>query len=660
MLKKLCRIGISLTIILNSCVFAVTPALADEATGCAFEIGTNYVSLKVGEKFNPTLKNETEKPVTWKSSEPDVADVDTLGNICAKKEGTAKITAATENDENLKTCDVNVYSDALVLNSGYKRIGIGESFKLKGIIKGETPSVAEITLASNDVLGVVSINGDTVTAEKTGTTVVTAKAGDKSAICAVEVYDPRFYFENNFFEISGTGSDDAGKGLKGEAKLNLKGTLANSGDVKYTCYASQWMKDSKTNADMYTLDKENMTFKAKGGAYGMVEVVALSGEAVATATIMVGGCSYGSVETTYVTGNELLNQGDADSALPVNYGDHYLWKFCYADYASNGQTKYNLMNNYASTGSDNIRLAGSVSGDYWVRGSFKLIAKDSLEFGWNPGRNGNIQTTKDSILVFRAPKSGKMTVAANPAFWNSTTNARESKVKLRAKSVMPFKVKAKGEDIYQYTFENKTDGDTYDTQFVPDFGTKTIDVQKGEEIAFVLIYGTNDTMTSYWNTSGLSSGYGSMFDIKYIDTPEETENKVLDITLVPGEEYILPTDSAAVSLDETVVSAESGKITANEVGFAEAFMLNADGTKTTVNITVKNMKITETPDGKTVVKVGKYAGGHIYAAEYENERLKKVTVSETDEKSAVDITIPSSGAKVFLWDDNMKPICAAE
>ena len=656
MLKKLCRIGISLMIILNSCVFAVPPVSAEDAADCTFEIATNYVSLKVGETFNPNLTNNTGNPVTWTSDNGEVAEVDTDGNIKAKKAGTAEITAATDNDNNLKTCVVNVYSDALVLNNSYKRIAIGESFGLKGIIKSETPSVAELTLTPNDGQGVVSIDKDTVTAVKAGTTVVTAKAsGGETAICAVEVYDPRLYFENNFFEIS----------APGEAQLELKGTLAGS-NVEYTCYASKWMKEWNGNTavgDMYTFDQTKMTVEASDGAYGMVEVVAKSGDATAAATVMVGDCAYGNNETGYVAGSELLNKDTTDTkiALPAEYADHYLWKF---GYASVGNTDYKLMITDKNS-------AQSLYGEKWnssdtnswsLNGAFHLTSQGYDGFDWFPGRNGSNGTKRDIMLVFRAPKSGRIKVSANPQCQN------KNMVRLMNEGEMTFKVKDKGTDIYKYEFKNPKNGNTidanknqYDAQFITDFGTKTIDVQKGEEIVFVLSYGVDGT-TDFGKNPGLSSETGRMFNITYDNITEEPVNETLNIDLVPGEKYTLPTGSAAVSCeanDGVVSVSDDGKnITANAVGSAKAVMVDKDGKETTVNITVKNMN-KETSGEKTIVKVGKYDGGHIYAAEFDGEKLKKVTEKPTDASTAVEVEIPSIGAKVFLWDSDMKPICAA-
>ena len=665
MLKKLCRIGISLMIILNSCVFAVPPVSAEDATDCAFEIGTNYVSLKVGETFNPNLTNTTGKEVTWTSNAQDVAEVDNLGNITAKKAGVAKITAATNNNDNLKTCDVNVYSDALVLNSSYKRIAIGESFRLRGIIKSESPSVAELTLTPNDKQDVVSIDGDTVTAAKAGTTVVTATAsGGETAICAIEVYDPRLYFENNFFEISGTGSDDTAKGLKGQAQLKLKGELANPKDVKYTCYASKWMKEWNGNVagdNKYTFDKENMTVTAKNGASGMIEIIAKSGDATATATIMVGGCAYGTYETAYVTGTELLKGYDdnIENVVPANYANHYLWKYGYASY---GQTDYTLMTKYVHQGTDNADRAtvsgsGNPDADYWVRSSVHMPSDYKTSFRWNPGRNGDQTTWKDAILVFRAPKSGKIKV---------NVGVDDEQIEIN-KCNMPFKVIQKNQVVYEYKFDaNISEQEKINpTGFKNNFATKTLDVQKGEEILFTLAY--DAVGESYWLTSNINvNADKSLFNITYDSITEESAVDAHNITLVPGEEYDFSdiTAGAAVSLKDDIVSVNDGKIKAEKVGKTEVFILDAQGKKTTLNVSVKSLSVKKSADGNSVtVKGGKCSNGIIYAAEYADGRLLNVITQATNADKITSFTMPISGnntVKAFMWDENLKPKCYSE
>lgn len=622
-------------------------------------------------KLNAAASKENSV-IKYVSSDTSVATVDENGTVDVKNDQMGKsckiYSVAFNNDMAYAgtVTEINVNDNKLVLSSDYKRIAVGESFILKGIMKAETPYEADITLSLIDSNEIVSIDGNTVKALKPGTTVVTAKSGNKKAICAVEVYDPKLYFEENFFEISGTGSDDTAKGLKGQAQLKLKGELANPKDVKYTCYASKWMKEWNGNVagdNKYTFDKENMTVTAKNGASGMIEIIAKSGDATATATIMVGGCAYGTYETAYVTGTELLKGYDDNinnDVLPANYANHYLWKYGYASY---GDTKYTLMNKYDKPGIDNDADKATVSGpgnseaDYWVRSSVHMPS-DKTSFRLNPGRNGDPNTRKDVILVFRAPKSGKIKV---------NVGVDDEQIEIN-KCNMPFKVIQKNQVVYDYRFRNiegPEDKTTNPTGFKDDFATKTLDVQKGEEILFTLAY--DAVGESYWLTSNINvNADKSLFNITYDSITEESAVDAHNITLVPGEEYDFSdiTAGAAVSLNDDIVSVSGGKIKANKVGKTEVFILDAQGKKTTLNVSVKSLSVKKSADGNSVtVKGGKCSNGIIYAAEYADGRLLNVITQATNADKITSFTMPISEnntVKAFMWDENLKPKCYSE
>ena len=64
-------------------------------------LNATKITLTVGGSTNLTAtilpSNTTNKSITWSSSNPDVATVDKNGKVTAKKEGTAKIYARTDN-----------------------------------------------------------------------------------------------------------------------------------------------------------------------------------------------------------------------------------------------------------------------------------------------------------------------------------------------------------------------------------------------------------------------------------------------------------------------------------------------------------------------------------------------------------------------------------
>lgn len=619
-------------------------------------------------KLNAAASKENSV-IKYVSSDTSVATVDENGTVDVKNDQMGKsckiYSVAFNNDMAYAgtVTEINVNDNKLVLSSDYKRIAVGESFILKGIMKAETPYEADITLSLIDSNEIVSIDGNTVKALKPGTTVVTAKSGNKKAICAVEVYDPKLYFEENFFEISGTGSDDTAKGLKGQAQLKLKGELANPKDVKYTCYASKWMKEWNGNVagdNKYTFDKENMTVTAKNGASGMIEIIAKSGDATATATIMVGGCAYGTYETAYVTGTELLKGYDDNinnDVLPANYANHYLWKYGYASY---GDTNYTLMNKYDKPGIDNDADRATVSGpgnseaDYWVRSSVHMPS-DKTSFRLNPGRCDIKDNCKDVILVFRAPKSGKIKV-------NVGVNDNEIEIN---KCNMPFKVIQKNQVVYDYRFNNPKETITNPTGFKDHFATKTLDVQKGEEILFALAYDVVNG--NYWLTPNINvKADKSLFNITYDSITEESAADAHNITLVPGEEYDFSdiTAGTAVSLNDDIVSVIGGKIKANMVGKTEVCILDAQGKKTNLNVSVKSLSVKKSADGNSVtVKGGKCSNGIVYAAEYADGRLLNVKTQATNADNITSFNMTMSGnntVKAFMWDENLKPKCYSE
>lgn len=629
------------------------------------------IDARAGEtvKLNAAASKENSV-IKYASSDTSVATVGEDGTVVVNNGQTGKsckIYSVAFNDEMAyagTVTEINVNDNELVLSSDYKRIAVGESFTLKGIMKAAAPYETDITLSLKDSQNdIVSIDGNTVNARKPGTTVVTAEHGNRKAICAVEVYDPRLYFEENFFEISGTGADDAEKGLKGEAKLNLKGTLANN-NVSYTCYASKWMKEwqgDSLKGDMYQFNPEDMTVKAtKNGAYGMIEIIAKSGDVTATATIMVGGCAYGTYETAYVTGTELLKGYDdniENVVLPANYANHYLWKYGYASY---GATDYTLMNKYnASAGAnvgDKATVSGSGNSDYWTLSSVHMPSDNKTTFRLNPGRSGSQASCKDVILVFRAPKSGTIKV---------NVGVNDNDIKMGWKGNMLFKVIQKNLVVYNYKFENPNSTTTSPTGFKDYFATQTLDVQKGEEILFTFAY--DAIKNYYWDMPDINvQADNSLFKITYDSITEESADDAHNITLVPGEEYDFSGIKAgtAVSSNDDIVSVIGGKIKANMVGKTEVCIVDAQGKKTTLNVSVKSLSVTKSADGNSVtVKGGKYSNGIVYAAEYADGRLLNVITRPTnaDNITSFDMTISGNNTvKAFMWDENLKPKCYSE
>ena len=96
------------------------------------------MSLVVGSNETLTVTVEpataTDKAVTWKSSKPDIAEVDETGKVTAKQVGTAAITVTTKDGSKTATCEVKVlalYSITYELNGGTDNGGNPASYTVE-------------------------------------------------------------------------------------------------------------------------------------------------------------------------------------------------------------------------------------------------------------------------------------------------------------------------------------------------------------------------------------------------------------------------------------------------------------------------------------------------------------------------------------------------
>ena len=552
--------------------------------------------------------------ITYMSSDESVAEVDESGNVTIKSDvaigSSCDIYSVAELNGNTYAgtiTKINVNTDKLVLNKTYARVAKGERFTLSGTILADTPYSTDITLSSADN-SIASVSGNTVTANAVGTTYVTAEASNKKAVCAVEVYDPRLYFEENYFELPNAGDS---------AVLDLKGTLSD-GTVTYTKYCSQYANNLAFNEET-----KECTFGGNGYV-GLVEIVASAtdtdtNETVrATATFVVGGSGYDTDSTNQVTAAELGEYAAAD---------HYLWKYGYAAY---GSTDYSLMP--AASG---MYLKSAATGDYWTTGSFELSATGASK--WNPGRAG-ASKRKDVVLVFRAPKTGRIKISTNATPKIDGDN-------------MPFKIVYNGEAIYSYTFSGNG---TTDNTFKSNLGEKYLDVQKGEEILFTLSYGDDN---SYWNCDRLTMNSG-MFKINYESVLTVTEDNA---SLITGE--TMSVSGKAVSDNTAVAVFENGSIKAVGAGDASIFVYDENDILTNViNLTVNDITAVLSENGTKInIKVKPLEGGTVYTAVYDGTRFKSVNVQQTDNSNVMsfDVPIGEGNVRVYFWDNYMRPLCNA-
>ena len=135
-------------------------------------------------KLVATLKPDNSKSTdfTWTSSNPNVVEVDTEGNITAIKEGTALITVTTDEGGFTSTCAVTVSRDkvdvtGISLNKTDVTMGVNDTELLVAVITPEDATNKGVLWSSSDD-SIVSVVEGKLTAKKGGNVTITAETKD--------------------------------------------------------------------------------------------------------------------------------------------------------------------------------------------------------------------------------------------------------------------------------------------------------------------------------------------------------------------------------------------------------------------------------------------------------------------------------------------------
>lgn len=175
----------------DSDVVPVTGVTLDK-TGMVLETGSS-------ERLTATVApaDATNKSVTWSSSEPTVATVDTNGNVNAVSAGTAIITVTTEDGNKTATCAVTVTAaptdpvpvTGVRLNKTSMELETGDSEQLTATVEPENATNKSVTWTSNnDSVATVDASGNIEAISAGAATItVTTVDGGKTATCALTV-----------------------------------------------------------------------------------------------------------------------------------------------------------------------------------------------------------------------------------------------------------------------------------------------------------------------------------------------------------------------------------------------------------------------------------------------------------------------------------------
>lgn len=167
-------------------VYSGTNAWGNSTMTSSISLDSSSVNLQVGNSKQLTATTiPADAQLTWTSSNPAIATVDSNGNVTAIIEGQATITATINDGSNLSsTCTVTVTNPVLpgiTLNKTSDSLTIGQTDNL---IATTTPENDTVTWSSSDSsIATVDSNGK-VTAVKEGQTIITATTTDGSNISA--------------------------------------------------------------------------------------------------------------------------------------------------------------------------------------------------------------------------------------------------------------------------------------------------------------------------------------------------------------------------------------------------------------------------------------------------------------------------------------------
>lgn len=191
----------------------VPAALAD---GGSVSITNNPGSIEVDQQVS--LGTEITNPegysqsgISWESEAPDIASVDSSGNVKGIAPGNATITVTVTftKDSNSEdgepsadtltasnSCNIEVKAkepevipvNDIQLNETSATLNVKQTLELKATVSPSNATDSEVSWKTDNP-AVATVVGGLVTAEGKGSTIITATAGGKSATCTVNVED---------------------------------------------------------------------------------------------------------------------------------------------------------------------------------------------------------------------------------------------------------------------------------------------------------------------------------------------------------------------------------------------------------------------------------------------------------------------------------------
>ena len=243
-------------------------------------LNTNKVELSVGKenKLVATVTPEAaaNRDVTWNSSKPAVATVDSTGKVVAQAPGTTTITVTTVDGNKTATCEVTVKETPVAvtgvgLNTNDLKLSAGEANTLVAAVTPKTATNPKVKWSSNNLaVATVDNNGKVVAqAPGTATITVTTEDGNKTVTCKVTVLSVNkeklaaLMQEGNNLLATPTSTD--GSNISPNQKWVTevqKNALKAAVDTAKAVYDKQNADQNTIDAEYLKLQKAITTFKA--------------------------------------------------------------------------------------------------------------------------------------------------------------------------------------------------------------------------------------------------------------------------------------------------------------------------------------------------------------------------------------------------------------
>lgn len=204
--------------------------------------------------------NTTNKLIKWSSSDSSIATVDGIGNVVAKSEGVAIITATTSNGKKAE-CSVKVIDNTeitIALSPTYSLLEKGKNIQLNAKTQPVNNKNMKITWSSNNTdIATVSQTG-LVHAVKVGKAIITAKLENgKTATSQIVVNIPPKSLSFNSSSIS------LNKGVTDKITVNFNPVDTSSKEITWTTSNSNIVSVNSTKTTNGTV---TITAKSAGTA----------------------------------------------------------------------------------------------------------------------------------------------------------------------------------------------------------------------------------------------------------------------------------------------------------------------------------------------------------------------------------------------------------